>query len=231
MKSMLKVMENATPTPEGMVEPTPTPTADAMVMEEPAIQEVAIIENYISDARFFPKVIVVLKDMPVRLYLTRLHREHVNKFTISPFFNSSAEVLPGQIGVIEFLPDRLGEFGIRNVGHNFEATLVVVESIEEKNKFYAERGKQMFALIHSVDEFRVFPDALVVQKDIPMTVFNIGLIAEHKVSFKPFHDPEDFNIGPRKITPINFTPNTAGDFTIRHEFHGFTGTLTVEEGE
>ena len=51
-----------------------------MEMEED-IQEVSIIENYAAN-RFFPQNIVVLKDIPVRLYLTRLHREHVNRFTI-----------------------------------------------------------------------------------------------------------------------------------------------------
>ena len=139
-----------TPTPHSMME-EPAPTLE-MMMEEPNIQEIAIIENYAA-TRFFPQWMVVLKDKPVRIYLTRLHKEHVNKFTIAPFYDSSEVILPGEIGVIEFVPDQVGEFKIRNVGHNFEATLVVVETVQEANILHAERGKQMYALIHSVDEF------------------------------------------------------------------------------
>ena len=140
-------------------------------------------------------------------------------------------ILPGEIGIIEFLPDQTGEFKIRNVGHDFEATLVVVETVEEKNRYIAERGRQMYALIHSVDEFRIFPDRLEVQAGIPVTIHNIGIIGEHKVSFKPFHEPEDLNVRPREITSISFTPETPGEFEIRHEIHGFTGTLVVGANE
>ena len=217
-----------TPTPHSMME-EPAPTLE-MMMEEPNIQEIAIIENYAA-TRFFPQWMVVLKDKPVRIYLTRLHKEHVNKFTIAPFYDSSEVILPGEIGVIEFVPDQVGEFKIRNVGHNFEATLVVVETVQEANILHAERGKQMYALIHSVDEFQIFPDRLTIKKDIPATVHNISLIAEHQVSFKPFHDPEDFNVRPRQITPIKFTPDKTGEFTILHELHGITGDLVVEEVE
>ena len=225
------MMETLTPTIEGAVmeegPPTPTTTPQPMI-EKPNVQEVAIIENYAA-TRFFPKNIVVLKDIPVKMYLTRLHREHVNLFNIAPFLSSSGVILPGEIGELEFLPDQVGEFKIRNVGHGFEAVLVVVETEEERKKYIADRGKQMYALIHSVDEFRMFPDVLVVQEGIPITVHNIGIIAEHKVSFKPFHDPEDLNVRPKEITPISFNPDEAGEFTIRHELHGFTGTLVVEE--
>ena len=188
----------------------------------------SIIENYAA-TRFFPRFIVVHKDIPVRLYLTRLHREHVNKFTIEPFFRSSQVILPGEIGVIEVVPDQLGEFKIRNVGHGFEATLLVVETVEEQNRTIAERGRQMYALIHSADDGRIFPDRLVVQQGVPTTVHNISMVAEHRVSFKPFHDPEDINVRPRQITPIAFTPDSAGEFTILHLIDGITGTLVVEE--
>ena len=104
-------------TPDAMMR-TPTPTHNAMMdsMEESNVQEIGIIENYAA-TRFFPKWMVVLKDVPVRMYLTRLHREHINRFTIDPFYDSSEVILPGEIGVIEFVPDQVGEFKIRNVGH------------------------------------------------------------------------------------------------------------------
>ena len=224
---------------ESRIAAAPTPISTLKTMEgeetmdmemEEDIQEVSIIENYAAN-RFFPPNIVVLKDITVRLYLTRLYREHVNRFTIQPFFQSLDVILPGEIGIIEFLPDQTGEFKIRNVGHDFEATLVVVETVEEKNRYIAERGRQMYALIHSVDEFRIFPDRLEVQAGIPVTIHNIGIIGGHKVSFKPFHEPEDLNVRPREITSISFTPETPGEFEIRHEIHGFTGTLVVGANE
>ena len=108
------------------VQPTSTSNGMGMgTMTMDPVQEIGLIENFAA-TQFFPKWMVVVKDLPVRIYLTRLHREHVNIFTIEPFYSSSEVILPGEIGTIEFLPDRVGEFSIRNVGHNFEATLVVV---------------------------------------------------------------------------------------------------------
>lgn len=213
-------------TPDATVMAAPTPTAGATVAV-PSIQEIGIIENYAA-TQFYPQNMVVLKDIPVIMYLTRLHREHVNRFTISPFYSSSAVILPGEIGVIEFVPDQIGEFKIRNVGHGFEATLIVVETEAERQEYIAGRGRQMYALIHSVDDFQIFPSQLVIQEGIPTTIFNIGIKAQHEVSFEPFYTPEGLNIRPGEITTIEFTPDETGAFTIRHELHGFTGRLIVE---
>ena len=191
------------------------------------VQELSIIENYAA-TRFFPQWMVVLKGVPVRMYLTRLHREHVNKFSIEPFYQSSAVILPGEVGLIEFTPNEAGEFKIRNVGHGFEATLAVVETIGEARRLVAERGRQMFSLIHSIDDFRIFPDHLVLQEGIPARIHNISLVGEHQVSFGPFEDPDDINVKPREISILDFTPGEPGEFTIRHELHGFTGHLIVE---
>ena len=221
--------------------PTPSPTLDSMVMDESTptptetaeasvIQEIGLIENYAA-TRFYPKWMVVVKDIPVRIYLTRLHREHVNEFTINPFYRSSDVILPGEIGVIDFVPDQVGEFFISNVGHRFEATLVVVETEEEAKRLSLERGRQMFSLIHSIDDFKIFPESLVIQNDLPTTIHNISLVAEHKVSFKPFHTPEDLNVRPKEISLVEFTPGTPGDYSIFHELHGITGQLIVEGNE
>ncbi len=192
-----------------------------------AVQELSIIENYAA-TRFFPQWMVVLKDVPVRMYLTRLHREHVNRFSIDPFYQSSAVILPGEIGLIEFTPDEAGEFKIRNVGHGFEATLAVVETPAEARQLVAERGRQMFALIHSIDDFRIFPERLVLQAGVPARIHNISLVGEHQVSFGPFEDPDDINVKPREISMLDFTPDQPAEFTILHELHGFTGELIVE---
>ena len=192
-----------------------------------AVQEISIIENYAA-TQFFPNWMVVLKDVPVRMYLTRLHREHVNKFSIDPFYQSSAVILPGEIGLIEFTPDEAGEFKIRNEGHGFEGTLAVVDTAAEARQLVAERGRQMFSLIHSIDDFRIFPDRLVLQKGIPARIHNISLVGEHQVAFGPFEDPDDINVRPREISILDFTPGEPAEFTILHELHGFTGELIVE---
>ena len=194
------------------------------------VQEIGLIENYAA-TRFFPKWMVVVKDIPVRIYLTRLHREHVNQFAIEPFYRSVQVILPGEIGVIEFLPDQVGEFKIRNVGHNFDATLVVVASEAEQRQQISERGVQMYSLIHSIDDFQIFPDRLVVQKDIPTRLHNISLIAEHRVSIAPFYIPDELNVKPKEISIVEFTPDSAGEFSILHELHGFTCSLIVEENQ
>ena len=212
-----------------------TPSPDEIAMDSgdgsmgtAVVQEIGLIENYAA-TRFFPRWMVVQKDIPVKIYLTRLHREHVNQFSIEPFYRSSEVILPGEIGVIEFVPDQVGEFKIRNVGHGFDATLVVVESREEARQLIAGRDIQMYSLIHSVDDFQIFPHKLVLQHGVPTRVHNISLIAEHRVSMEPFVTPEDINVMPREISIVEFTPDMAGQFTIRHEIHGFTGELIVED--
>ena len=195
----------------------------------PEVQEIGLIENYAAN-QYFPRNIVVLKDVPVRIFLTRLHREHVNKFTIDPFYSSSEVILPGEIGVIEFVPDRVGEFKISNVGHGNEADLIVVETRQEAREYIEGRGRQMYALIHSVDDFRIYPESITVQSGIPVTIHNISLIAPHLVSIDPFQLPEEVNVKPGEISRFEFTPEESGTFTIRHELHGFTGSLIVGEG-
>jgi hypothetical protein len=216
---------------------TPTPVAGAAEVpsipeaarQDLAVQEFAIIENYAA-TRFFPKEIVVLRGVPVKLYLTRLHREHVNQFAISPFYSSSEVILPGEIGLIEFLPDELGEFRIRNVGHGFEAKLVVVETMEDVRQHYVDKGVKMFALIQSVDESRIFPEVSFAVKDVPVKVFNISLTEDHQVSIAPFYVVDDINVRHGEITSFDFTPDSTGEFTIRSEMHELVGTLIVEEG-
>ena len=164
---------------------------------------------------------MVVKDIPVRIFLTRLHREHINNFRIDPFYSSTEEFLPREIGVIEFVPDQVGEFKIRNVGHGNEADLIVVETQHEAREYIEGRGRQMYALIHSVDEFRIYPETLIVQSGIPVTIHNISLVDQHQVSIESFQNPEDVNVKPREVSRFEFTPESSGIFTIRHELHGF----------
>ena len=176
----------ATPTPTSA---TSAPTDAASPLIEPgltpkvelglsAVQEIGIIENYAAN-RFWSQHILVIKDIPVRLYLTRLHREHDNRFSIEPFYSTSEVILPGEVGVMEFVPDRVGEFKIRNIGHGAEADLIVVATAAEARSRIEERGIQMYALIHDVDEFRMYPETLVVQKDIFVAIHNINRLLKN----------------------------------------------------
>ena len=61
--------------PDAMAIATPTPPSSEPIVAVPGIQEIGIIENYAA-TQFKPQNIVVLKDVPVTIYLTRLHREH-----------------------------------------------------------------------------------------------------------------------------------------------------------
>jgi len=224
------VIVTATPGPTS----TPVPTMESMEEsmagmspELPEIQEIGLIENYAAN-RYFPRNIVVLKDIPVRIYITRLHREHINKFTIAPFYSSSEVILPGEVGVIEFIPDQAGEFKISNVGHGNEADLIVVETQEEARKYIEGRGEQMYALIHSVDDSRMYPETVAVRSGTPVTILNINLIDQHQVSIESFLSPEGLNVKPGEVSMFEFTPETRGAYTIRHELHGFTGELIVK---
>ena len=227
---ILIVVVTATPEPTN----TPTPAIESTAGESmpgmspdlPEVQEIGLIENYAAN-QYFPRNIVVLKDIPVRIFLTRLHREHINKFTIDPFYSSSKVILPGEVGVIEFVPDKVGEFKISNVGHGNEADLIVVETLQEAREYIESRGRQMYALIHSIDDFRMYPGTLVVQSGVPVTIHNISLIDQHQVSIETFLSPEDVNVKPGKVSQFEFTPEDHGEYTIQHELHGFTGKLIV----
>lgn len=216
--------EEAAPAPDGL-EDEPAP-AVAEASPEPAIQELALLENYAA-TRFFPDPIVVLQGIPVRLYFSRLHREHINTFAIEPFFTTSAVILPGEVAILEFLPNAAGVFKIRNVGHGFEATLLVVEDAEEATAWRSEAGVQKLALIYRLEDGQIFPQRVVVDKDIPVRVYNLGLDAEHRVSVPPFYTAAAVNVGPQEISTFEFTPDQAGTFVIRDELHGLEATLIV----
>lgn len=236
--------EEAVPAPEP--EPAAPPAVEAPV-EEPAavepeeppvaadgegpavtaVQELALLENYAATS-FFPETIVVLKGVPVRLYFSRLHQEHVNRFTIEPFLDSSDVILPGEVGVLEFLPDEVGVFEINNVGHDFQATLIVVEDEEAARAMLTEPGIQTLALIYRLDDGRIFPGEVVVERGMPIKVYSLGIEADYRVSVPPFYSAEAVNVGMGEINTFEFTPDQAGTFTIRDELHGLEATLIVK---
>ncbi len=196
-----------------------TPSGDA-------VQELALLENYAATS-FFPDTILVRRGVPVKLYFTRLHREHVNQFAIEPFFSTSDVILPGEVATFEFLADVAGEFKIRNVGHGFEATLVVVENEQEEASMRAEKGIQEFALIYNDGTPRLIPEEITVEKDIPVKVYNLAIDGQHRISVPPFYSPAATNVEPMGISTFEFTPSDTGTFEILDELSGLVATLIV----
>jgi plastocyanin domain-containing protein len=171
----------------------------------------------------------VVQGIPVRLYVTRLHREHINSFSIEPFVRSTAFFPPGTIGVIEFTPDRTGEFVMLNEGHGYRAALSVASSIGEASARSTSTGVQEFALVHDFSGGRLAPQRLVVQRGVPVRIYNTGLGGEDKVSISPFYLPTAANVMQGRITTFEFTPTMAGEFPISYEKGKLSGTLVVED--
>ncbi len=192
-----------------------------------AAQELAIIENYASTT-FFPNRLVVLKDQPVRIYFSRLHREHADQFTISPFLSRSDVILPGQVAIIDFLPDCSGLFEIRNRGHGFGAPLVVASTEAEAIAERTASNAQRFSLIHRLVDETIFPERNIVQVGIPVTVHNLGVDANFRISIEPFYTPATDNVAAQEVTSFTFTPDQTGTFVIRDEFNGLEAILVVE---
>ena len=90
------------------------------------IQEFEIVQT-VYPGKFDPSLIVVKKGILVRIYITTTQREHINRISILPFVSRSDLISPGKVTIIEFTPNEIGEFKIRNIGHGFEGTLQVIE--------------------------------------------------------------------------------------------------------
>ncbi len=89
--------------------------------------ELRLIQENIYPGEFSPDPLIVRKGVPYRLLVTTKEREHINRISILPWVSQSDTLSPGKTTVIEFTPDRAGDFEIRNIGHGFTGTLRVVE--------------------------------------------------------------------------------------------------------
>lgn len=222
-----------TPLPQATARPTQSPAASAtdalQAIETPTtsvVQELALLENYAATS-FFPDTTIVRQGVPVKLYFTRLHREHVNRFSIEPFFSTSDVVLPGEVAVFEFLPDQLGEYRILNEGHGFDSTLIVVADEQAEAAVWAQQRGQEVALIFSADASRIMPQQVTVQRDVPVTVYILALDREHQVSVPPFYSPSAANVSPMEIESFEFTATESGTYAIVDELTGLEVTLIV----
>ena len=200
--------------------------AEQAAPEPPPVQELVLLENFAATS-FFPDPIVVRKGAPVRLYFARLHREHINQFAIEPFFSTSEVVLPGEIAVFEFLADTAGTFAIANLGHSFSSELVVVDDAEAVTAERTQAGVQKLALIYRVENGAILPQRVVVERGLPVRIYNLGIEFEYRVSVPPFYTATTVNVGPGEISTFEFTPDQAGTFVMRDALHGLEATLIV----
>ena len=215
------------PTQEPIDSPTPTSTILPGIGQPAALQEIATLENYTA-SQFFPGTLIVVKDISVNLLMTRLHTEHVNRFTIEPFVSGRPFASPGSVAEIEFTPDQSGRFKMRNVGHFFDGDFIVVDSVADAKSLVAQRGIQEFSLIFDFESGSTIPRRIIIQKDIPVQAYNTSLNGDGRVSIEPFYRSEEVNVRRGKISTFEFIPDTAGEFAIRDGNDAVIGILVVE---
>ena len=119
-------------------------------------------------------------------------------------------------------------FEIRNVDHNFGAPLVVAETEAEAIAERTASNAQQFSLIHRLADRKIFPERSVVQLGIPVTVYNLGVDANFRISIEPFYTPTTDNVAMQEVTSFTFTPDQTGTFVIRDELNGLEAILVVE---
>lgn len=108
-------------------------SGESLAQEERAAQEPAAVQqfemtmNVFPTGKFSPDPLTVKNGVPVRLLMKALQREHLNQVSIRPFVTNVTLEPPGKVTVIEFVPITTGTFKIRNLGHDFEGTLIVVD--------------------------------------------------------------------------------------------------------
>lgn len=110
-----------------------TDASESLAQEERAAREPAAVQqfdmtmNVFPTGKFSPDPLTIKKGVPVKLLMKALQREHLNQVSIRPFVTNVTLEPPGRVTVIEFVPTTTGTFKIRNLGHDFEGTLIVVD--------------------------------------------------------------------------------------------------------
>lgn len=182
-----------------------------------------------SSAGFFPDTLIVEKDIPVKIYVTRVYGEHVNRLSFEPFVSATDLILPDRVVTIEFTPDKVGEFKILNLGHGSAGTLIVVKNREELKKKMVAKGLQEIALIPSPDDQRIYPSRIEVQLGVPLKIYAMSAATEHLLSIDPFYLSTENNVRPQVVATIDLVPDKVGEFAISDELYQLEGMLVVEE--
>ena len=227
----LEMEHDATPIPTVVVAaapiPCPTSSAPLPMIPFPEGQELVAIEDYAIGA-FYPGRFVAVVDVPLTLFMIRLNSEHLNTFSLQPFLRSTRFLAPGVLAEYNFIPDQSGDFRLLNEGHGGRGDFLVADTPEEAKQRVAELGVQVIAIIHDPQGGRIIPSRIVVQKDIPVKMFNIGFRGTERVSIDLFYCSDESNIERGRVTIFDFTPDAVGEYAIRYDEHDVIGILTVE---
>lgn len=78
-------------------------------MSTTGVQEVAIVVK----SGYTPDVIIVQKGRPVRLTFTRQESAACSEMVLFPDFNQSATLPEGEQVILEFTPEKAGEYGFQ----------------------------------------------------------------------------------------------------------------------
>lgn len=101
----------------------------------------------------------------------------------------------------------------------------------------AEEPVQEFALIHSLEQARIFPATLTVKQGIKVRLYNTAsdgthpgvVISSDEDGASRLFDVQPFEVKGGEVTMVEFTPTQAGEFFISHRPHGhdIVGELIV----
>ncbi len=113
---------------------SPPPPESPSAEEAAEVQELALIHSF-SDGRTYPEVVEVERGVKVRLFNIADAQPHDpvvisrNEAGTEPVFADSFRVEPGNVTVVDFVPDEAGEFYIthRPHGHVIVGRLIVVD--------------------------------------------------------------------------------------------------------
>lgn len=82
------------------------PGLGSLAMKKGDFQEISIVVQ----GGYTPDTIIVKKGFPVRLNFVRKETSTCSDTVVFPEFNKSAQLPEGETVVVEFIPDKVGEF-------------------------------------------------------------------------------------------------------------------------
>lgn len=240
------ISENVVTTITTSVRQTTSIPHQTTVSSAGEIQEVKID---ILQGDFNPNRFTIKKDIPARLIVTGVSIDP--KYTTHGFkikeYNIDENISIGETKVIEFIPDKAGEFVFScslycGIGHVGQAGVMTVVDGEESETWTTDEDPntlvQEIAINAVQGDFN--PNRIQVVKDVPVKLLVTGKniapgFDAHGFGIKAFGIKEDVSIG--ETTVIGFTPDKIGEFTftctkwcgIGH--YGQAGILRVVEGD
>ncbi|MBI1744851.1 cupredoxin domain-containing protein [Candidatus Acetothermia bacterium] len=118
---------------------------------------------------------------------------------------------------------KAGEFDYFCTIHPFMEGKVIVTAGQGQ----AEKVQEV-SLIHSLKDLKIYPNQVTVEKGTKVRVFNTAtdgahpsvIISKDEAGQQPVFNVTAYDVEVGKLTVIEFTPDTAGEFFITHKLHG-----------